>query len=581
MSPKHTNSFKNKSLTILGAAVLAISLSFGGYTFLNQNSTGKQAQAALDANGQGYTDSLNNPHQEAVYNYNYENILPTAPGYFEIVIPKLTGANPIDLYEVTSISETFPLETTTYANVAGTQTTTTSPANAVYAATNGALGIRISPQITCVTSATGCTTGDIPGSVPSRLTIKVALKTSAPTTVSVSSGAGSVKFPQGIDISSLQWRLNAAYVKTNDVLDPAIMATAAIQGENGTGNPIIGKPYTVVTSGIKAVNAASLNAPNGTCKTTIGGTIYTGTGITNGVCTINIPVNATATAIPAGTVDLNDGGTPRAIVLIGVPYTSATPVTGFTPLTAADVPSLTVNCPSAAANSTTNCTFTLPANKTLPTDFKLSIGSGATDAGNSTPAQSCVATGASVTCTNVPTGNNIGDLPIYGNFTNPTASKTATGETVLITGINMAKADWNYSPNKGDTSPLFRSNDQTGILINNFKTVYDANPSNNTRYTCKLEYRLLNDRLSSTPAWSPIDNSVASPKAYITGSGANSGCSFNLTKANRANNLNLSLRLTVTDTTITNPSTTNPNTFVLNDEYIFRFLGAGIATGGI
>ncbi len=411
---------KNKSnpifnaIKLLGITSVATVMAFGSVI---------SAQADLDANGQGYTDSLNNPHQEAVYNYNYENILPTAPGYFELVLPKLTGANPIDLFDVTSITETYPLETSTYTAVAGTQTKSTNPTTAVYAASNGSLGIRISPQMTCVASATGCTPSDVPGSVPSRLTIKIALKTSAPTTVSVSSGAGSVKFPQGIDIASLQWRINSAYVKTNDVLDPSVTPNAAIQGQGGTGTPAVGQPYTVVTSGIKAVNAAPLNAPNGTCKTTIGGTNYTGTGITNGVCTINIPVNATATAIPSGTVNLNDGGTPRAIVLNNIPYSSVTPGVTSSPLTTADIPGLTVNCAAAVVNTTTTCTFTLPTNKTLPSDFKLG-------GGDSTPAGTCVASGSTVTCTNVPTGTQTGSQPIYGQI--GSEAKTDTGEKIQV-----------------------------------------------------------------------------------------------------------------------------------------------------
>jgi hypothetical protein len=64
------------------------------------------------------------------------------------------------------------------------------------------------------------------------------------------------------------------------------------------------------------------------------------------------------------------------------------------------------------------------------------------------------------------------------------------------------------------------------------------------------------------------------------GVATNSGCSFTLTKAMRANTLNHSLRLTITDTTISNPTTTNPNTYTFYNEYIYRFQGAGIASGG-
>jgi hypothetical protein len=382
------------------------------------------ANAAYDAANNRYNDSLNNPHQEAVYVYNYENTAPdAAPGYFQIPLGAITGANPDALLEVTSITDTFPVDATTYVPASNAQTITTNPASAVFVA-SGVMNIKLSPQIACVAaSGGGCTSGNIPAAVPGKITIKMSLKTSAPTTPSILDGQGKIYFPNGFDINSIGWRINASYVKTNDVLDPSVMPTATIQGQGGTGTPTIGQPYTVVTTGIKAVDGNPLNAPNGTCKTTISGTTYTGNGITNGTCTVAVPVNATSAAIPAGTVNLNDGGTPRPIVLNSVPYSSVTPGQGSSPLVTADIPGLTVSCTSAAVNSTTTCTFTLPANKTLPADFKLG-------AGDSTPAGSCTASGSNVTCTNVPTGTQTGLQPINGQIgTNP---KTDTGEKVQI-----------------------------------------------------------------------------------------------------------------------------------------------------
>jgi hypothetical protein len=379
--------------------------------------------AAYNAGANRYDDTLNNPHQEATYIYNYENTAPdAAPGYFEIPLSSITGAATDSLLEVTSITDTFPVDATTYVPVTGAQTITTNPASATYV-TAGTKYIRISPQIACVASATGCTSGNIPAAVPGKITIKLAIRTSAPVTPSIVDGQGKIYFPNGFDMNAIGWRLNVNYVKTNDVLDPSVMPTATITGQGGTGTPTIGQPYSVSTTGIRAVDGNPLNAPNGTCRTVISGTTYTGTGITNGVCLVNVPVNATATAIPAGTVDLSDGGVTRPIVLNGIPYASVTPGQGSSPLVTADIPGLTVTCSPAAINSTTTCTFTLPANKTLPATFKLGVN-------DATPAGTCTASGSAVTCTNVPTGTQTGLQPVFGQI--GTDAKTDTGEDVQI-----------------------------------------------------------------------------------------------------------------------------------------------------
>jgi hypothetical protein len=186
-----------------------------------------------------------------------------------------------------------------------------------------------------------------------------------------------------------------------------------------------------------------------------------------------------------------------------------------------------------------------------------------------------------VTCTNVPTGNSIGIIPVYGQFTGTVGSKTATGESVTITGINLGAINWIFNPDQGGTSPLFRSTDNTSITVNNFRTIFDPTPSSNTRYTCTLEYRNLNDRNSNASGtgntWTPLNST---PIPYTTTTGTTQGCTVNLTKQQRANTLNHSLRLTITDTSITTPSSTNPNTYTFYNEYIFRFQGAGVASGG-
>ena len=77
------------------------------------------------------------------------------------------------------------------------------------------------------------------------------------------------------------------------------------------------------------------------------------------------------------------------------------------PLGANDLSTLsTMNCGNPIVNSTTTCTFVLPANKTLPNDLKMGIG-------DATPAGSCTAVGSNVTCVNIPTGSQTGSQIIY------------------------------------------------------------------------------------------------------------------------------------------------------------------------
>jgi len=484
--------FKNKT-TLFGVRVFTYFCTLATVGLLLISST-TPVQAAYNAGATRYEDSLNNPHQQAVYTYNYENTAPdAAPGYFEIPLENIgSGAGTTDQYiEVTSITDTFPVDAVTFAPTASAQTITTDPAKAVYVAA-GVLKVRVSPQTNCVMQAGGgCTMNNIPAAVPGKLTIKLSLKTSSPVTPTLLDGGGKIYFPNGYDINPIGWRINLAYVKTNDVLDPSVMPTATIRGQGGTGTPILNQPYTVVTSGIKAVDGNPLNAPNGTCKSTVGGTVYTGTGIVNGVCTINIPTNAPQT-IPGGTVDLSDGGTPRPIVLNGIPYQTAQAGQAVTPLVTADIPGLTVTCTSATVNSTTTCTFNLPANKSLPADFKLGVG-------DANPAGTCTvgSNGVAVTCNNIPTGTLTGLQPINGQI--GTGAKTDTGEKVQINPVPVQEGG------KTITIPtIITDNDLTslGFTCGNSNTVVVS-----TTTTCigKLPpYKLLD---SNNPLKLSIGNS--------------------------------------------------------------------------
>jgi membrane carboxypeptidase/penicillin-binding protein PbpC len=90
-----------------------------------------------------------------------------------------------------------------------------------------------------------------------------------------------------------------------------------------------------------------------------------------------------------------------------------TKVSSATPLTNSDLASLNVVCEKSATNAT-DCTFTLPSGKTLPTTFRLRIGT----TGNGS---SCTENDENVTCSNVSIPGS-GSYPIQakitGNFVN-------------------------------------------------------------------------------------------------------------------------------------------------------------------
>jgi hypothetical protein len=213
----------------------------------------------------------------------------------------------------------------------------------------------------------------------------------------------------------------------------------------------------------------------------------------------------------------------------------------------------------------------LPSSKTLPIGFKISIG----DA--SATGECTLTTVSLVTCSNVSTPSTDGTFSIFANLPpnefDPNPPKVDTAETVniLVNSLqsdnsNFGKIDWVFSPEQGSQAPLAKSTIETSIGLTNFKSVLDLNPTSNTRYTCLIEYRPLTERRLTLPAWTAMGN----PQAYIPGS----GCIYNLPKSLRGNKLDLSLKATVTDTSL--PS---QNIFVFYNEYIYRFEGSGTAVG--
>jgi len=95
---------------------------------------------------------------------------------------------------------------------------------------------------------------------------------------------------------------------------------------------------------------------------------------------------------------------------------------GTSPLNNTEIAGISFSCDSAVRSTSTNCSFTLPASKTLPGLFRIRIGG----AGS----QICSVAGLSVSCGSVPTpataGSKIIEATTNGIF-------VATGETVVIT----------------------------------------------------------------------------------------------------------------------------------------------------
>jgi hypothetical protein len=132
-----------------------------------------------------------------------------------------------------------------------------------------------------------------------------------------------------------------------------------------------------------------------------------------------------------------------------------------TSLSTSDIPNLAITCTSATVKSTTTCTFNLPTDKTLPADFKLSIGDEALS-----PA--CTASAGVVTCNSVPTGTQVGSQIIYGQI--GTGTKTDTGKKVTIDSGIIAINNQNL------TSALSDCTNATAVTNNTYSCTFSLKP---------------------------------------------------------------------------------------------------------
>jgi hypothetical protein len=117
--------------------------------------------------------------------------------------------------------------------------------------------------------------------------------------------------------------------------------------------------------------------------------------------------------------------------------------TQSTPLTNQEIIGITFSCgtdKTVIVSSTATCSFSLPANKTLPAGFSLAINNGAQGSSNLASNSSILlpfsiqvnaqTSGQTVTVNNVPTGNQVGIYPIFAQYTG--SGQINTGETVNV-----------------------------------------------------------------------------------------------------------------------------------------------------
>jgi hypothetical protein len=181
--------------------------------------------------------------------------------------------------------------------------------------------------------------------------------------------------------------------------------------------PLIGSTtnsYSLPTTGVLA-GSSTLTTKSQPCTIINGGTAQAAlecTGIATiggsaGVKDVLIFVNGATVGVDKGDVNFISTSTPLA--------NSDFALTN---------PNLNLVCEPAAVNLTTNCTFTLPPDKTLPANFQFSIGNGISGG-------ACTLNPLNrlVTCTGVPTGTQIGNQKIYSYIG---GTKTDTTKLVNI-----------------------------------------------------------------------------------------------------------------------------------------------------
>jgi hypothetical protein len=169
-------------------------------------------------------------------------------------------------------------------------------------------------------------------------------------------------------------------------------------------------PANGITAGSSTVTGQSQPCTvinGGTAQAALECTGIPSTGGSAGVKDVLVFVNGATTGVDKGDVNFTTASTPLVNTDFGILN-----------------PSLTLVCDSAVVNATTNCTFILPPDKTLPANFQFSIGNGVNGG-------TCTLNPLNriVTCTGVPTGSQIGNQKIYSYIG---GTKADTGKLVNI-----------------------------------------------------------------------------------------------------------------------------------------------------
>jgi hypothetical protein len=223
-----------------------------------------------------------------------------------------------------------------------------------------------------------------------------------------------------------------------------------------------------------------------------------------------------------------------------------------------DLSNLAVNCTSVKSSAgTTTCIFDLPPGFSSPSNLVLGVG-------DAVPAGVCTPVNALVTCTNVPIGTKTRIQSVFAKI--GTGSAVDTGDQIYIQPANskISTGKFLFGPDKGSSSPLFRSTDVVTVTLKNFKTDTDPNPTSGA-YTCQIFVRAFNPK-SASAAWTPIGSGLAYDPV--------NGCTTQFTKAIRGSGLNWSIKATVSSTTDATLS------YDLYEQFVYRFQGSGIASGG-
>lgn len=228
------------------------------------------------------------------------------------------------------------------------------------------------------------------------------------------------------------------------------------------------------------------------------------------------------------------------------------------PLANIDLSSLAVNCNSVKSSAlTTTCVFDLPPTFTLPTGFALGVG-------DAVPAGTCTTASNKVTCVSVPIGSLTRIQKVFAKIGTGTSVDTGDQAYIQPSDTKTATGSFIFSPEKGSTSPLFRSSDPVTVTLRNFKSDIATSPATG-EFTCTISTRPFQPK-NGAAAWVNLGTNIAYDPV--------NGCAAQFTKAIRGTGLNWSIKTTVTnvaDTTLT---------YDLYDHFVLRFQGSGIASGG-